>query len=61
MKFTEITYKYEYKTYTTVERENDYKKGDVNYEQGVLNRIESLTRAGAVITDVFQHDVREGQ
>lgn len=55
MKFTEITYRYEGKTYTMVKSESEYKCGDLTYEGGVLDTIESLTRAGAVVIDVFQH------
>ena len=56
MKFTEITYKFDGKAFTCVEQEGQYQYGDVTYEKGVINRIESLTRLGAEIIDVFQHN-----
>lgn len=48
--FYEIKYEYEGKEYTTVEQPHKGWEGD--FLQNVLNRIESLTVAGAVVTDL---------
>lgn len=53
MKYTEIKYKYNNNTYSVLVKEYDYKTGDIGYYEGVVNEIESLTRAGAVIIDVY--------
>lgn len=55
MKFTEITYRYRGKQSVLIVSESDYRIGDIGYYEGVLNHIESLTDAGAVILDVFSH------
>ena len=56
MRIYEITYKYDGKEHTTIEQPQ--KDGGIHPEKKsqylyrVLNRIESLVQAGAVITDV---------
>lgn len=53
MKFCEITYKYKHETHVSVVRET---KGlEANYLWDVLNRIESLVAAGAIITYVADY------
>ena len=56
MRFTEITFKYNGKTKKITVCAHDYTYGDVTYEKGVINQIESLTDAGAIIIAVFQHN-----
>ena len=53
MKFCEITYKYKHETHVAVVRET--KGWEVNYPWDVLNHIESLVSAGAVITNVINY------
>lgn len=52
MKAYEITYKYSGKTYTTVEQAT--KGWESLFQQQIINRIESLVAAGAVIIDAHQ-------
>ena len=52
-KYCEITYEYDGKEYTTVERPE--KGWEEQFPQQVLNRIESIVNAGAVITGFIQY------
>ena len=52
MRAYEITYKVNGKQYTTVEQPTKGWEGQ--FLQKVLNRIESITNAGAVVTDVCE-------
>jgi hypothetical protein len=52
MKAYEISYTFNGKQYTTVERPT--KGWESMFLQNVLNRIESLVMAGAIITDLKQ-------
>ena len=52
MKWCEITYEYDRKEYTVVERAE--KGFEDKFEDKVLNRIESLLNAGAKITKLVR-------
>lgn len=52
MKYCEITYKYKGESHVTIVRECDTWASE--YYRNVLNAIEQLVNAGAVITDVMR-------
>lgn len=56
MKHYEINYEYEGKQYTTTEQSNHDKKDE--FYKRVLNRIESIVSAGAIITNVIEIEYR---
>lgn len=53
--YTEITFEYNGKKKSVVECKRDYNHGTISYEQGVINQINALLRAGAVVKEISQY------